>query len=54
LVANFTNVTIEQGQSIEYVIPEFTSFLILPPLMIATILVVIVYKRKHVGVVNRG
>jgi parallel beta-helix repeat protein len=31
-----------------YIIPEFPSFLILPLLMIATLLVVIVYKRKSV------
>jgi len=30
-----------------YVVPEFPSFLILPLFMIATLLTVIVYKRKH-------
>lgn len=30
-----------------YVIPEFPSFLILPLFMIATLLAVIVYRRKH-------
>jgi len=29
------------------VIPEFPSFLILPPFMIATLIAVIIYKRKH-------
>jgi parallel beta-helix repeat protein len=32
---------------VQYVIPEFPSFLVIPLLMIATILVMIVYRRKH-------
>jgi len=34
-------------------IPEFPSFLVLAPFMIATLLVVIVYRRKRVGIKNR-
>jgi len=30
-----------------WVIPEFSSFLILPLFMIATLLTVIVYRKKH-------
>jgi parallel beta-helix repeat protein len=37
-----------------YPIPEFPSFLILPLFMIAALLAVTVYKRKHVLTVNRG
>jgi hypothetical protein len=32
---------------VQYVIPEFQSFLILPPFMLAALLAVIFYKRKH-------
>jgi parallel beta-helix repeat protein len=32
---------------VQYVIPEFPSFLILLPFMIATLLAVIIYRRKH-------
>ena len=35
------------------VIPEYSSFLILPLFMISTLLAVIVYKRKHTSKVNR-
>ena len=38
----------EIALSLDFVIPEFPSFLILPMFMIATLLTVIVYKRKHV------
>jgi hypothetical protein len=37
----------EIALSLDFVIPEFPSFLILPLFMIATLLAVIVYKRKH-------
>jgi parallel beta-helix repeat protein len=36
------------------IIPEFPSFLILPVFMIATLLAVIVYKRKHALTLDRG
>jgi hypothetical protein len=32
-----------------FVIPEFSSFLILPLIMITTLLAVIVYKRRSIG-----
>jgi parallel beta-helix repeat protein len=35
-------------------IPEFPSFLILPIFFMATLLAVIVYKRKHTSLLNRG
>jgi len=38
----------EIALSLDFVIPEFPSFLILPLLMIATLLAVIVYKREHI------
>jgi len=34
--------------TVQYVIPEFPSFLILPLFLIATILTVIIYKKKGV------
>jgi len=49
-VDNVNNIitTEEMGYGYQYhVIPEFPSFLILPLFMIATILAVIIYKRKH-------
>jgi hypothetical protein len=49
-VDNVNNIitTEEMGYEYQYhVIPEFPSFLILPLFMIATILAVIIYKRKH-------
>jgi parallel beta-helix repeat protein len=36
------------------IVPEFPSFLILPLFMIATLLAVTVYKRKHVPTMKRG
>jgi hypothetical protein len=35
-----------------FIIPEFPSFLLLPLLIIATLLAVIVYRKKHIGVKN--
>ena len=43
----FINVPIENDESQTYIIPEFSSFLILPLFMIATLLAVTVYRRKH-------
>ncbi len=40
--------TVEMGYDIQYhVIPEFSPFLIMPLFMMATLLAVIVYRRKH-------
>jgi hypothetical protein len=36
------------------VIPEFPSFLILPLFFIATLLAVIIYRRKHTSPLDRG
>jgi len=47
---NAENQAVKEGESVTYiyqVIPEFPSFLILPLFMIATLLAVIVYRRKH-------
>jgi hypothetical protein len=33
---------------VQYVIPEFPTFLILPLFVIATLLTVIIYRRKHI------
>jgi len=33
----------------DFIIPEFPSFLILPLFMLATLLAIIVYRRKHTG-----
>jgi hypothetical protein len=45
----------ELGYDCQYqVIPEFPSSLVLPIFMIATLLAVIVYGRKHALTVNRG
>jgi hypothetical protein len=50
--SNNTEVTMTGNQIVTlrlegFVVPEFPSFLILPLFMIATLLAVIVYKRKH-------
>jgi hypothetical protein len=46
--ANNTITTEQLGFTYQYqVIPEFPSFLVLPLFMIATLLAVIVYRRKH-------
>jgi len=45
--ANHTITTVDMGYAYQYhVIPEFPPFLIMPLFMIATLLVVMVYKRK--------
>lgn len=45
---NHTITTVDMGYTYQYhVIPEFSSFLIMPLFMIATLLVVMVYKRKQ-------
>jgi hypothetical protein len=43
-----TNNTDHYPLMVQYVIPEFPSFLILPLFLIATILTVIIYKKKGV------
>jgi len=45
---SFTNVPIEKDESQTYIIPEYSSFLVLPLFMIATLLAVIVYRRKRI------
>ena len=45
---NAENLAVKEGEGQDYtVIPEFPSFLILPLFMVATLLAVIVYRRKH-------
>jgi len=44
---SFTNIPIEESDSQIYIIPAFPSSLILPIFMIATLLAVIVYRRKR-------
>jgi len=52
--ANNTITTVEMEYEYQYhVIPEFPSFMILPLFMIASLLAVIVYKRKHSMCNNR-
>jgi hypothetical protein len=46
--ANNTITTEEMGYTYQYhVVPEFPLFLILPLFVIATLLAVIVYRKKH-------
>ena len=53
--AGNTITTLEMGFEYEYpVIPEFPTAIIMPLFMIATLLAVIVYKRKYTSRVNRG
>jgi parallel beta-helix repeat protein len=49
LYLNYTHSTQEV-----MIIPEFPSFLVLPLFMIASLLAVIAYKRKHTAMPNRG
>jgi len=51
---SFTNMPIQQGESQNYIIPEFPSFFILPLFMVATILAAIVYRRKKPILTRHG
>jgi hypothetical protein len=48
---NAENLSVKVGEGQNYiVVPEFPSFLVLPLFMLATLLAVIVYRRKRIGI----